>query len=100
MADPPVRHAQSALAVLLEQRDAADPYRAYAAWRMSQPVAQLDERLFVMSRYDDCLAVLTDPRFGHTFSSPNRPPSLGGLNPPDHTRLRGVVSRAFTPSRV
>jgi cytochrome P450 len=102
MADPPVRHARSALAVLLEQRDVADPYRGYAAWRTSRPVAQLDERLFVLSRYDDCLAVFTDPRFGYAFASasPNRPPSLGGLNPPDHTRLRGVVSRAFTPSRV
>jgi cytochrome P450 len=100
MADRPLRRASSALAALLEQRDVADPYPGYAAWRMSQPVSQLDERLFVMSRYDDCLAVLTDTCFGHAESSRSRALSFLYLNPPDHTRLRGLVSRAFTPSRV
>jgi len=97
---PLIRHARTALAALLEQRDAADPYRCYAAWRLSQPVAQLDEHLFVFSRHDDCLAVLSDARFGHADSSAGRALPLLGLNPPDHTRLRRFVSRAFTPSRV
>src|SRR5215469_5218754 len=85
MADRPVPHTRSALAALLEQRDMADPYRGYAAWRMSQPVSQLDERLFLMSRYDDCLAVLTDTRFGHGESSSSGALSILDRNPPDHT---------------
>ena len=71
-----------------------------------------------MPRYEDVLAILRDPA---TFSSENaqspfrpQPPAverilgdglsaksgLLGHNPPDHTRLRSFVNRAFTPRRV
>ncbi len=71
-----------------------------------------------MPRYEDVLAILRDPA---GFSSENaqrpfhpQPPAvelilgtgltaksgLLGRNPPDHTRLRSFVNRAFTPRRV
>ena len=43
---------------------AADPYPAYARWRAERPVARPRERLYVLSRFADCEAVLGDPAFG------------------------------------
>jgi cytochrome P450 len=99
----------------------ADPYPAYRSWREQRPVARPDARLFVVSRFADCEAVLADGAFGNPEPGMARPfrdgadeagdevsgrgtgvnaRSLLVLNPPDHTRLRRLVSRAFTPARV
>jgi cytochrome P450 len=96
-----------------------DPFPAYAALRAEEPV-MFDERIgyWVVSRFDDVKAVFDD---WHTFSSENaqapvrqRGPeakrimeeggftAYSGLSarvPPDHTRIRKIVSRAFTPRR-
>jgi cytochrome P450 len=113
------------LDMLFDPGHRADPYPAYRRWRETAPVSQPYPGLFVLTRYADCAAVLRDPRFGH--AEPGQPvpffqpaqdmPAQGGeapltgpggrpvrsflvLNPPDHTRLRKLVSKAFTPRMV
>ena len=96
-----------------------DPFSAYACLRAEEPV-MYDERIdcWVVTRYDDVRAVFGD---WETFSSENaqapvrqRGPkaskimadggftAYSGLSarvPPEHTRIRNVVSKAFTPRR-
>jgi cytochrome P450 len=115
MSELPVRPDDlRALGALFAPGLAADPYPAYARWRAERPVARPRERLYVLSRFADCEAVLADPAFGRDSGGDGRPGNLGparpadglaarsmlALNPPDHTRLRRLVSRAFTPARV
>ncbi len=90
----------------------ADPYPFYARLRAEAPVAFLNPR-FMVSRYEDVASMLRDPRFGRAgfdafmqqvfgpgplFESFRR--SMLFLDPPDHTRLRGLATRAFTPRAV
>jgi cytochrome P450 len=88
----------------------ASPYEIWRRLRDEAPVYR-NERLgfYALSRFDDVDAASRDPA---TFSSahgtvlelmtddpyPDAP--LIFLDPPDHTRLRALVSRAFTPRRV
>lgn len=102
-----------------EPFDMKDPFPAYAELRRDEPV-MFDERtgFYVVSRYDDVKAVFDD---WETFSSENaqepvRPmgapgkkimmdggfTAYSGLSariPPEHTRIRAVASKAFTPRR-
>lgn len=90
----------------------ADPYPVYARMRDDQPVAWYpDKRWWIVSRHADVDAILRDRRFGRRFD-PRQPyerfapwnlvneHAMLELEPPDHTRLRRLVSHAFTPRRV
>lgn len=95
-----------------------DPYVRYAALRGESPVwhvPEFDE--FLLFGHAEVMEVLRDPRFSsnpvhrswkapdgeadfRTQSSEIGAKVLLFLDPPDHTRLRRLVSAAFTPRRV
>ena len=90
----------------------ADPYPVYRELRPNSPAHWSREaNSWVLSRYDDVSAALADPA---TYSSasgifPTPPgvdmtelflPMLIMSDPPRHTQLRQIVSRAFTPRRI
>jgi len=87
----------------------ADPYPMYHRLRAEDPVHHSPLGFWVLTRYADVLAMLRDPRlikepiaaFVAARFGVAVPPGLGlsmlDRDPPDHTRLRGLVSKAFTP---
>ncbi len=95
----------------------ADPYPMYRQLRESMPVLELpDANLVVLSRYADIQALLRNKKMGHDnfvglseaekaqrLSNPaiaNLTRTMLLMNPPDHTRLRSLVVRAFDAKRV
>ena len=100
----------------LDPKFIANPYPTYKELRERDPFhpSPLTGAL-VISKYDDVDAVLRNYK---VFSNRRGPvgtrnrrgigeqienelqPSMLSLDPPDHTRLRGLVSRAFTPRQV
>jgi cytochrome P450 len=88
-----------------------DPYPVYARMREEAPLYHNEKHAFyALTRYEDVLAGLLMPdayRSGHgtmfeLLDAPQEmvPNWLLFKDPPDHTRLRALVSRAFTPRRV
>jgi cytochrome P450 len=95
-----------------------DPYPTYARVRTEAPVLRHEVGFWLLTRYDDVAALL---RSGISVDESRLAPGpfvdlqtmvygerrirLGGLSmldldPPDHTRLRALVSKAFTPRSV
>ncbi len=85
---------------------AEDPYPFFAEMRAHNPVAQFPGGIYGVARYDDVTRILRDPA---TFSSEvrgaraageHRPPSILFDDPPVHTRMRGLLQKAFTPKVI
>src|SRR5438876_4801740 len=98
----------------------ADPYPAYERLRAAGPILY-DEATdhWLVSRFGDVDALLRDRRFGRTYhhlatvtemGRPEEPEwhapfwnlirsGILDMEPPDHTRVRRLVAKAFTPRR-
>jgi cytochrome P450 len=92
----------------------ANPYPTYARLREEAPVHRVplsDGRcLWLVTRYEDVMDVLKDERFVKNWRQVMSPEQLAdwpvqegpftstmlSLDPPDHTRLRALVHKAFT----
>ena len=74
-----------------------DPYPLYRALRERAPVYHdAPRRRWLLTRYDDVASALRDDvRF--TAQQQDMPTSMLVSDPPQHTRLRNLVSKPFTP---
>lgn len=112
------------MTVLATAEGRADPYPHYARIREHAPLFRSTMGNWIVTRFTHCQQVLRGPQFGKGteldttdrgrldrwgipaeeaedfLSFFGRRQSILTLNPPDHTRLRGLVARAFTPSTV
>ena len=95
----------------------ANPHPFYDALRRDDPVHRAIGGLVVLTRYDDVANVLRSNDFSRDVEKSAKPldtpvsqrqrqrrttgtKSILNLDPPDHTRLRRLVSKSFTPSAI
>ena len=103
------------LKIFTDPETISDPYPLYAELREHAPIFKTElVGRWVFTRFDDARALLRDPRCGSGAGLTDERVSLDDtkrkvrsgtlsmlmLNPPDHTRVRGLVARSFTPRRV
>lgn len=105
---------------LLTPEGRSNPLPIYKRLREEEPLTLIidnnrRQRYWLFSRYEDCTNVLKDPRFskdgnklnaeelkrsGFTDELSMLAQHLLGTDPPDHTRLRSLIAKAFTSARI
>jgi cytochrome P450 len=96
----------------------ADPYPVFRQLRAVAPLWKAPQGRWFLTGYDDTVQLMRDRRFGRGYDDPEalirrfgptalQEPAVVGLthmmlmrDPPDHTRLRGLVTKAFTARRI
>lgn len=96
----------SVFAQVLDYANRPNPYPLYAELRKT-PVARQDDGSYIVSTYAEIVELLHDPRIssdmhnlpeaGASGDLPGLPPPFIKLDPPEHDRLRRIVTRHFGP---
>jgi cytochrome P450 len=92
-----------------------EPPAEYACLRAGESLAKVvmpsGDEAWVASHHADVRAIYTDPRFSRALAmapgaprfvtkAPQAPSSITCLDPPEHTRVRKLIARAFQPRRI
>jgi unspecific monooxygenase len=88
-----------------------DPYPLYERFRQHAPLLRVADTIWFSLAHADVTALLRHPRLssdesratteiGQNEQNAFKSRSLVFMDPPDHTRLRGLIARAFTPRRI
>ncbi|MFO0690660.1 MAG: cytochrome P450 [Myxococcota bacterium] len=115
-ARPDPRDPEAIVAALTRPPFPVDPYPLYAALREAAPIFRSEDGFWYATSYAAAEAVFRDPALGQGRGRESRIRSdpryadsptlqtlghmLPFLDPPDHTRLRHLIARAFTPRAV
>ncbi len=110
MSSSPDDSAAAIIQALLSPAGRADPYPLYATAHRIGAVQAITDNVFLVLGYAAVNQVLRNPGFGLPATAPSHTTDAAALrlmsrsilrtNPPDHGRMRSLISQVFTPRRV